>query len=867
MKKGSPKVNWSDELSGSVRVLGRVLLKVLGWMLSILMTVCLVGVIVGVIVGGAFMLYVKNYLDTSVDDFAVLAEDKAMTTSIYYIDDNGDLVELESERLSALENRVWVKYADMGDYLPNAFVAIEDKRFYEHDGVDWIRTIKVTLDYFLGGGSQGGSTITQQLLKNITGDDDVTIQRKAQEIFRALNLEKKYDKTEILEMYLNNIYLSQSCYGVGAAAYTYFSKDVSELTLIEAAAIAAITQNPSRWDPIIHPEQNRYRRDEVIQQMYDQGYITREEYVEAYGQELVLNPPDEDDEAGVTIHSWYTDAAQQEAVQLLMEEYGYSQVFAEKTLLTGGFSIVTALDPDIQAILEKYYEDDSYWERHDDSPIQPNSSAVIIDPTNGNVVALVGSRGDKNINLGLNYATQTKRPAGSSIKPLSVYGPALEYGIITYGSVFDDTPYNFGTETVNDDGSISYSYAHGYPQNTPDTYQGLTTIHEAVRVSKNTIALKVVQALGLENSYNYLTQKLGISTLVNGDVYSDINLAPLSMGEFSYGVTVKEMTAAYQIFANGGVYNEERIVLQILDSKGNVVVDHEKKSEIVMSEQNASIMTQMLKEVVSSGTASAITLDQQIDCAGKTGTTQNKRDLWFVGYTPYYVCGIWFGYSMPRSLDDFSAVPVKMWDKIMTEVSAEVITQAKNGETTLKTLDPVPGVVTATYCKDSGKLMTDACRADPRGSRAEIGYFAVGTEPTEYCSTHVLVDYDKAHSGIAHPGCGDENIIQVGLLDVYREMPFNITIKDAQYTMQYLTDDYSYDGLTSSMPYYQNLLLKGYYTGKSGSSYYNRICQYHLTNPVLPAVPETTEPLVTDPPAIVTEPALPPEDPEDGSDP
>lgn len=855
-------------MAKSVRTLGKSLLTFFGWLLNVVMTVCLVGVIVGVIVGGAFMLYVKNYLDTSVDDFAVLAADKAMTTSIYYIDDNGQLVELESERLSALENRVWVKYADMGDYLPNAFVAIEDKRFYDHDGVDWIRTIKVTLDFFLGGGSQGGSTITQQLLKNITGDDDVTIQRKAQEIFRALNLEKKYDKTEILEMYLNNIYLSQSCYGVGAAAYTYFSKDVSELTLIEAAAIAAITQNPSRWDPIVHPDQNRYRRDEVIQQMYSQGFITREEYVAAYGQELVLNPPDDDDEAGVTIHSWYTDAAQQEAVELLMEEYGYSKVFAEKTLLTGGFTIVTALDPDIQAILEKYYEDDSYWERHDDSPIQPNSSAVIIDPTNGNVVALVGSRGDKNINLGLNYATQTKRPSGSSIKPLSVYGPALEYGVITYGSVFDDTPYNFGTETVNPDGSIDYSYPHGYPGNAPDRYQGLTTMHEAVRVSKNTIALKVVEALGLETSYNFLTQKLGFSTLVNGEIYSDINLAPLSMGEFSYGVTVKEMTAAYQVFANGGVFNEERIVLQILDSEGNVVVDHEKKSQIVMSEQNASLMTQMLKEVVSTGTASAITLDQQIDCAGKTGTTQKKNDLWYVGYTPYYVCGIWFGYSMPRSLNNFSAVPVKMWDKIMTEVSAEVIEQAKNGETTLKTLDPVPGVVTATYCKDSGKLMTEACRLDPRGSRAEMGYFAVGTEPSEYCTTHVLVNYDKAHGGIAHPGCGTENIVKVGLLNVYREIPFNITITDAQYTMQYLPEGYSYEGLGTYMPYYQNLLSSGFFIGKSGNAYYNRICQYHIDNPVLPEPPVTeppvTEPPITVPPTSVTEPALPPDDPEDG---
>lgn len=845
MKSEKKKINWSDELATSVKVAGMAVLRCLGWIMSIFMTICLIGVITGVIVGGAFLLYVKNHLDTSVDDFSIMAEERSLTTRISYIDkETGKPVEIESERLSALENRMWVSYQDMGTYLPQAFIAIEDKRFESHDGVDWKRTIKVTLDYFLGGGSQGGSTITQQLIKNITGDDDVTIQRKAQEIFKALNLEKKYDKTEILEMYMNNIYLSQSCYGVGAAAYTYFSKDVSDLSLIEAAAIAAITQNPSKWDPIVHPENNADRRNQVIKEMYNQGRISQEEYNEAFNKELVLNVPDSDSDLGITIHSWYTDAAQQEAVQLLMNEFGYAKSYAEKMLLTSGLNIVTAQDPFVQSVVEKYYENDSGWERHDESPIQPNSSCVVIDPENGNVVALVGGRGQKLINLGLNYATQTKRPAGSSIKPISVYGPALEAGVITYGTVLDDTPVNFGTQKVDPDtGVISYTNKNGYPKNAPNRYAGLTTVHQGVKVSKNTISWKTLDLLGLQNSFDYLTNKLGLSTLVshttnaNGDTFSDISFAPLSMGEFTYGVTVKEMTAAYQPFANGGIYNEERIVLKILDANGNVLIDNEKKSQIVMSVENAAIMTKMMQEVVTSGgTASSISLKKTVDCAGKTGTTQANRDKWFIGYTPYYVCGVWLGYSMPRSLDNYKSnpsIPMTLWNSIMTDITKQYVDDAKSGGAPLETFELPRTVVTATYCKDSGKLMTDACKADPRGSRAEIGYFTKGTEPKETCDVHVIVNYDSGTKCVAVPGCYKNDVIQVGLLDIYRELPFNIYIDDAQYTAHELPIDYSYKGLGNFMPYYQNLLPNGFYTGKprSTNNYYNRACTQHINTP------------------------------------
>ena len=871
MKRRSKRINWSDEMAVAVRVLGKSILRFFGWVLSIFMTVGIVCAIVGLVVGGTFLLYVKNYLDTSIDSFDTLSKDKKLTTMLSYLDDEGNVVELTSERLSASENRVWVKYSEMNKYLPNAFIAIEDKRFWKHQGVDFYGLAGVAVKMLGGGNLRGASTITQQLIKNVTGDDDVTVQRKAQEIIRALNLEKKYDKTEILEMYLNNIYLSQNCYGVGAAAYIYFGKEVKDLTLIESAAIAAITQNPSRWDPILFPENNAIRRNEVINQMYEQGLISQEEFASAYMQELVLNVPDDDEAEGITIHSWYTDAAQQEAVQLLMKEFGYTKAIAEKALLTGGFNIVTAMDPEIQETMEKYFENDSTWQRVDESPIQPECSGVIIDPTNGNVLALVGGRGQKMINLGLNYATQTRRPAGSAIKPLSVYGPGLEYGALTYGSVFDDVPVDFGKETVDPEtGEIIYANHHGYPKNSPDKYQGLTTVHYAVEVSKNTVSWRALEALGLQQSYDFLTQKVGISTLVekqvldNGTIFTDIAYAPLAMGEFTYGVTVKEMTSAYQIFVNGGVFNEERIVLQILGPDGEVIVDNVKKSKIVMSIQNASIMTQMLKEVVSDGTAkTAITLDKIMDCAGKTGTTQANRDKWFVGYTPYYVCGIWFGYSTPQSLQlfdkEYSAsktMPMLLWDDIMTEITAKYVKMDADGIEPLKTLDLAPGVTTATYCRDSGKLMTDACKADPRGSRAEIGYFAPGTEPTTYCDTHILVNYDKTHGGVASPGCDPDDIVQVGLLNILRKFPFNITVTDAQYTAQVLPINYVYDGLTDTMPYYQNLLPEGFFSGMtSKTKFYNHICV------VDPFIKETEPPQTTSPETVPTpDDVLPPRD-------
>ncbi len=630
----------------------RVVLKGIQWVFNVLFTILLVGIIAGCIVGCAFLIYIANNVDSSVDDILILSSSQDATTRICYYED-GELVEDETQRLSSGTNRLWISYDEIPENLVNAFVAIEDKRFWDHDGVDWITTMKAAFKYFIPTGSNpGGSTITQQLIKNLTQENDYTIQRKVQEIFKALNLEKDVDKKDIMEMYLNSIYLSQGCYGVQAAANCYFSKDASELTLIECAAIAAITQYPTKWDPIQNPDYNTERRNTIVREMYNQGLITRSEFEEAYNQELTLNVKSSESGSSSSSSkittSWYTDAVINECVTLLAEKYNVSETIATQMLYSGGYTIITAMDSEIQSILEKYYVDmssSSYLPTS--NVINVESAMLVMDPYNGNIVGLVGGRGEKTDSRLLNRATQTKRQPGSSIKPIAVYGPALEAGVIHYGSVYEDSPF-----TTNPN----------WPKNSNRTYTyGPMTIDYALTTSKNTIAVKVLNDLGVNNSFKFLTQKLHMTSLVESvqttsGVKSDRNLASLALGGLTYGVTLKEMVAAYCIFPSGGIYSPPRTVLQIQNAGGQVIIDNNPDAEVVISEGTAQSMVRLMEHVISgtqgvSGTAaSAKGVQNLVGAAGKTGTTDNDNDRWFVGYTPYYAAGIWIGYDEPQSL-------------------------------------------------------------------------------------------------------------------------------------------------------------------------------------------------------------------------
>ena len=589
-------------------------------------------VVILTLAGVALGIYVSSITERELDEgiFDLLRENSA--SKIYYYESDGasrsaDATELETEELFGGYRSLPVDYSEIPTDLINAFVSIEDKRFFEHSGVDWKRTLGAALNYiFRFDGSFGGSTITQQLIKNVTERDEYTLERKIQEILWALDLERKMSKSEILQNYLNIINLSNGCYGVGAAADYYFSKSLDELTLFECASIAAITNNPSYYDPRRNPENNRERALLILSQMYEQGYIESDQYESAKKESLALNIRSD---GASSINLWYVDMVLEDVIRDLMAEKGYTRAMANMAIYRGGLKIYTAMDYQLQLLVEKYYANASNFGGVDGSDGQ-QSAIILIDTQNGDVLAVAGAIGEKSANRLQNFATSTVRPAGSVIKPLSVYAPALDAGIITWSSVYDDVPINFGNA----------SEPKAWPKNANGVYRGLTNINYAIEHSVNTVTVRVLEDLGLERSFDFLYNKLGMKSLIDervlddGRVISDIDYAALALGQFNYGVSVREISAAYSIFASGGIYNGSRSYYKVTDSLGNVILENKYHGEAVISEESAAIMHEMLKNVVESGTASALTLKKSVECAGKTGTTQKNFDRWYIGYTP-----------------------------------------------------------------------------------------------------------------------------------------------------------------------------------------------------------------------------------------
>lgn len=739
--KSENDVDWGKEVKKSGLIALKVSGKVLTYILNVLMTVLLICLITGTIVGIAFFVYINNYIEVDVSEIQVLSSNQNLTTKIYYMDydspedraaRNGTPISIDGQTLYSSENRTWVSYEDMPTELVECFISIEDERFWEHEGVDWKRTAGATFYYVLGRASYGGSTITQQLIKNVTGNDDTTIQRKVQEIMTALELEKTMEKEQIIELYLNTIYLSQHCYGVQAASNVYFGKNVSELNLTECAALAALPKFPYKYDPYLNPDNNKDRRDDVLFKMHELGKITDSYYEKALNTDLVL--AGEDGNAAVnSTTSWYTDAVIEDTIELLMERYGIGELEATQMMYTGGLQIYTVMDKDIQADLEEYFLNDDNFDRINDG-VQPEASMVVIDPTTGDILALVGGRGEKTSSRVLNYATQTTRSPGSSMKPVAVYGPALEYGVINYGSIVIDSPVR-----------------GNWPVNYPAGYRGATTIHDAICRSVNTVAVKVLEKLGYQASYEFVHDKLGMKSVLyeyttsSGAVLSDLNASALGLGGMTYGVTVREITGAYQIFANNGVFTGNRTVLKILDSKGEMIVDNGSKHNVVMSEANSDIMTMMLREVVQKGTASRMTLDEKINIAGKTGTTSNDYDRWFIGYSPYYLAGVWFGYAMPMSLNGFSETmspALHVWEDVMRIIHDKyVFHDPDTGEAVdyVSKFTYSNDIVSAKICKESGLRATEYCDTES----IETGYYIAGNIPNSYCTEHKKDEEEK----------------------------------------------------------------------------------------------------------------------------
>ena len=749
-KKREPEKNNADHITKTKKkkpskvgkVVGMIFFinyKILSYILNIALTILLIGILTGGIVVGAFALYIKNYIDPTIEDLTTMASESELTTYIYYYeyDDRINKINpkvVQMETLRGAQNRTWVKYKEFPDNLVNAFIALEDKRFREHHGVDWYRTVGVTKDFFLGSGGrvQGGSTITQQLIKNLTNDDEVRIQRKIQEILRAMYLESRTSKEEILETYMNIVNLSSGCYGVQAAAYTFFGKDVSDLNLIECAAIASIVQSPTAMNPIRRPENNKRRRDQCLENMLEQGLISQEDFDGAYNKELMINRPD--NSYVETVKSYYVDQVINDVRDDLMKKYGYTDKIAEHMIYSGGYKIYTCMDKFIQTCMETVYADDKYFPAQPEGAIKFQSAMVVLDPYTGNLLGIVGGRGTDKVQRGLNRASMSKRQPGSSIKPVSVYAPALEKGVINWATPLQDIP----VKKINN---------KWWPSNLPAGNVGRISLYDAIKVSKNTVAVQVLQMITPEYSYEFLSQKVGITSLIeaettsSGKVLTDIDLAPLALGGLTYGVSVYELTAAYTMFLNEGIYSRPRSYIKVTDQKDNVILDNKQMRIPAISAENACIMTKLLMGVVEEGTAKGLNpeIKDNIQVAGKTGTAGTEKDdydRWFIGYTPYFLCGAWFGYDTPKLLNVGTGAenpPLKLWAYVMNTIHKEMGLYANPMK-----FPSAPGLIEAKYCRDSGMAPTPNCSRDPENNRVSIGYFARGAEPMEPCIIHGL---------------------------------------------------------------------------------------------------------------------------------
>lgn len=688
----------------------------------------------------------------------------------YYLPEGYIAAELENQELFDNGNGIWCPLEEMPGHLRDAFVAIEDRRFYSHAGVDWWRTAQAAVNYIFGYDSRfGGSTITQQLIKNISSDNEISVSRKLREICRAIHLEERHSKEEILELYLNIVPLSRGCVGVGAAAEVFYGKKPADLTLAEAAALAAVTNSPARYDPVACREGNATRRRIILAEMHAQGMIGEAELRAALADEPAIAPGAEQKAA---VYGWYTETVLSDVLRDLQQKRGLSREAAEKLLFRGGLEIYTLMEREVQTTLEEYFSDLSHLPLACRSGLQ--MGMTVIDPSTGALLGVVGGVGKKTDNRILNYATDALRAPGSAIKPLSVYAPAIEEGLITYSSVFDDVPLSFSGRTP-------------WPQNSPAVYKGLTDLPTAVALSKNTVAVRAFRRLGAERSYYYLTRRLGFSTLVrgryqaDGGKLTDLAEAPLALGQLSDGVSVRAMTAAYVPLANGGIYYPSRSYALVLDGRGRVLLENPAEGQRAFRDTTASLMTELLRGVVEEGTARSIRLDSRLDVAGKTGTSGEGRDKWFVGYTPYLVGGIWCGYpDGERSVPEGGPTHLTVWDAVMERLHRRPLADSREPES----FTQAPGLVRVAYCRDSGMLPCEACRLDPRGGRVAVGLFVRGTEPREICRCHELVEYDVDGQGVASDGCPAERRTPVGLIRAEgRDFPYQIYVEDAQFTL------------------------------------------------------------------------------------
>jgi len=670
---------------------------------KIFVSVGLVFVITMSIVLVSLTIYVMRNVDTN-SDIDLKHIDYSNTSIIYSVDKDGN--ETELAKISDGEKRIWVKLADIPQHVQDAYVYTEDERFFEHDGVDWKRTFGAFLNMFMHfwDVDAGGSTITQQVVKNLTGEKDKKIERKIQEIFRSMSLEAQFSKKDILQTYLNVIHMGYNSGGVAAGAKLYFNKDVSQLTIAEAASLAGMTRNPGSMNPIADPKKNKVRRDYTLGKMYEFGAITKEQYDEAIATEIVVNKGIIFSDEGSGVNSWFVDACINDVVDGLVEQKGMTAEQAEASIKSGGYRIYATVDVELQKKLEsKYLDDSTFFSNSNDLP---QSAAVVLD-YNGNMLACVGGRGAKTESRGFNRATQAERSPGSAMKPIAVYAPAIDYDHVTYSTFIEDKT----IRVPNDDGKMI-----NWPNNYGKAHFGTLTVAKALERSGNTFPVQILQnRLSIPRSLEFLSDKVGITTL---DPVHDIGPS-MCLGILRTGIKLDELAASYEPFGGTGRFTPAHTYTKVINPVGDTILEAPEE-RIAMAADSASVMNKMLQQVVEgpNGTAKKAKLSNTL-VVGKTGTSDDNKDWNFVGLTPNFIMALRLGYDQGRSIDGKVYPAEQVWANVARSLVAGM---------EKKTFPLSKDMLARQYCTGTGYLAGENCPG-------AVGYYKRSNLPKS-CTAH-----------------------------------------------------------------------------------------------------------------------------------
>ena len=652
-----------------------------------------------------FLIVSIGYLAFKAYIFKTLAKEVLNNSTSTVFDSNKNVIaEIGSER-----NRDNIKLSEMPNNLKNAYIAIEDQRFYKHHGVDIKRTGAAILSYVIrrGSSSFGGSTITQQLVKNLTGDDSNTISRKVKEWFYACVLDCSFSKDDILEAYLNIIYTGPNIYGVKEAALYYFNRDVKDLNLAECAFLAGINNSPNSYNPFSDTDKSEKiskRTKTVLSKMKELGYISENEYNEAFSQvDNRLKFSKGNLQNNSSVYSYHTDGLINEIVSDFSNRKHISQDFATNYFYLSGSSIYSTQNSDIQKVVENECKNKKYVLKSSKNDDYAQAAVVIMDQSNGYVIACSGGLGEKTKSRGFNRATQMKRQTGSSMKPVAVLAPAIEKKLVTNVTVFADEPTTFTDYNGEAYSPIDY-----------DNYKGSITLRQAVESSQNIPFVKLMEQLTPQVSIRYLKK---ITTLND----KDVNLA-LALGGLDQGISPLEFAGAYSSIANDGVYIEPTFYTKIDSHSNETILVSKQKKRRVISKDSAFILKQLLTEPVtgSAGTATYCSISG-MDVAAKTGTTNENYDRWLCGFTPYYTAVCWYGFDMNESINFNGKNPAGLiWSSVMKNIHSGLPS---------KKFEKTDGVVTSTICRDSGKVANSSC------PNTFTEYFLKGTVP-DMCTQH-----------------------------------------------------------------------------------------------------------------------------------